>query len=292
VSRIATHEGAGHVVAGIVEGRLTDGALVVDTVTRLGEAARGAVLVSGSHGGVYAAWCAARAGVRAALFNDAGVGCCAAGIGGLAWLDALGIAAATLSHASCRIGDGEDGFSRGVISHANAHAARHGVAAGQGARDAARRLRDATPGTAPIPDIREARKSIPGFGVTVVAMDSVSLVAPEDSESIICTGSHGGLLGGRPETAVRLHVAAAFYNDAGIGIDGAGISRLPHLDARGIAGLTVAAHSARIGDGMSTFADGIVTHLNETARALGAAAKLSAREAVARIAENLAGKHA
>ena len=101
-----------------------------------------------------------------------------------------------------------------------------------------------------------------------------------------------GCLAGRPETAVRLPVRAAFYNDAGIGLDQAGISRLPHLDARGIAGLTVAAHSARIGDGLSTLDDGIVTHLNDTARAMGAEAGLSARKNVARIANALAGKHA
>lgn len=285
-------KGGGRMVAGIVEGRLVDGVLVADSVTRLGADARRAVLVTGSHGGIQAAWCAARASVRAALFNDAGVGRDAAGIGGLAWLRALGIAAATLSHASCRIGDAEDAFARGVISHANALAVGLGVAPGQRARDAARRLRDAPTGTAPIPDMRDSRAMIEGFAVPVVAMDSVSLVAPQDAESIICTGSHGGLLGGRPDTAVRLHVAAAFYNDAGIGIDQAGISRLPHLCARGIAGLTVAAHSARIGDGLSTLNDGIVTHLNDTARALGAEAKLSARENVARIAASLAGKPA
>lgn len=279
-------------VAGIVEGRLVDGVLVVDTVTRLGATARGAVLVAGSHGGVYAAWCAAKAGVRAALFNDASVGLDSAGNGGLAWMQSIGIGAATLAHTSCRIGDGEDCFARGVVSHANAMAARLGVLPGQSAREAARRLADAPVTAAPIPAMREARTAIQNFAVPVVAMDSVSLVAPEDAEAIICTGSHGGLLGGRPETAVRLPVRAAFYNDAGIGIDGAGISRLPHLDARGIAGLTVAAHSARIGDGLSTLNDGIVTRLNDAARRLGAEAGNSARQAVARIADSLAGKHA
>lgn len=279
-------------VAGIVEGRLEQGVLVADSVTRLGEAARDAVLVTGSHGGVAAAWHAARALVRAAIFNDASVGRDAAGIGGLAWLEALGIAGAALSHQSCRIGDGEDALGRGVISHANGVARGIGVLPGQTAREAARRLADAPVTTAPIPAMNEARNTIEGFPVRVVALDSVSLVAPEDAESIICTGSHGGLLGGRPETAVRLPVRAAFYNDAGIGIDGAGVSRLPHLCTRGIAGLTVAARSARIGDGMSTFADGIVTHLNATAAAMGAEAEVSARENVARIAEYLARKPA
>ena len=37
------------------------------------------------------------------------------------------------------------------------------------------------------------------------------------------------------------------FNDAGIGKDSAGIGRLPLLQRRGIAALTVSAHSARIG---------------------------------------------
>ena len=50
------------------------------------------------------------------------------------------------------------------------------------------------------------------------------------------TGSHGALLGGKPETAIKIPVFAAIYNDADFGIDDAGIARLPALDARGIAG--------------------------------------------------------
>ena len=47
-------------------------------------------------------------------------------------------------------------------------------------------------------------------------------------------GSHGALLGGKPETAIKIPVFAALYNDADFGIDDAGIARLPVLEARGI----------------------------------------------------------
>ena len=57
------------------------------------------------------------------------------------------------------------------------------------------------------------------------------------------TGSHGGLLGGRPETP-RAAVFAALYNDADGGIDGAGFTRLPALDARGIAVATYSVWTA------------------------------------------------
>ena len=279
---------AGRMVAGLVEGRVEGGVLVVDTVTRLGEAARGAVLVAGSHGGVFAAWCAARAGVHAVLFNDASGGRDQAGIAGLAWLERLGIAAATLAHTSCRIGDGEDAWARGIVTQVNRVADGVGVASGQTARAAARWLADAPQGQAAIPALREARMPVGGFAVPVVATDSASMVEAGDARAIVCTGSHGGVLGGRPETAMRLPVLAAFFNDAGIGIDQAGISRLPHLEARGIAALTVDAASARIGDGMSTLEDGVVSHLNATALAMGAACGMATRDAVGQIAGFLA----
>lgn len=65
--------------------------VVAESVTQLGPDARGAVLVAGSHAGVIAACYAARAGVRAVVLNDAGVGKDDAGIAGLAYLEALGI---------------------------------------------------------------------------------------------------------------------------------------------------------------------------------------------------------
>src|SRR5207248_2230664 len=66
---------------------------VADSVTRLGPEHVAAVLVAGSHGGVYAASLVAKARVRAVILNDAGVGLERAGIAGLEYLDALGMAA-------------------------------------------------------------------------------------------------------------------------------------------------------------------------------------------------------
>ncbi len=88
-------------------------------------------------------------------------------------------------------------------------------------------------------------------------------------------------MGGRPETALKYDALAALYNDAGIGIDEAGVTRLPALDARGIAAATVAAESARIGDARSTYEDGIVSRVNARAAALGIAPGIPARELVA-----------
>ena len=70
------------------------------------------------------------------------------------------------------------------------------------------------------------------------------------------------------------------FNDAGIGIDEAGVTRLPALDSRGIAAGTVAATSARIGDARSTYEDGILTRVNQRAAALGIGPGMTAREFV------------
>ncbi len=261
--------------------------LVLDSITRLDDSFRGQVLVAGSHGGVYATYLAALGRLRGVILNDAGVGKDEAGIGGLGYLDEMGMAAATVAHTSARIGDGADMMRRGVISHANAHALAAGCMVGMACADAAACLQNA-----PIPDIDPPEKQEARFLLAtepgqpeVWGIDSNSLVTPEDRDRILVTGSHGQLLGGKPETAIKHDVIAALYNDAGIGIDDAGTSRLPALDARGIAGATVSHDSARIGDARSTYEDGIVTHLNETAIRLGGTAGMTAKGLVAAIAQ-------
>lgn len=78
--------------------------VAAESVTALGPAVRGAVLVAGSHGGLIASYLGARAGAHALILNDAGVGLDGAGIAGLAYLEAIGMAAATVAHTSARIG--------------------------------------------------------------------------------------------------------------------------------------------------------------------------------------------
>ena len=70
--------------------------VTADSITRIGPEAKGAVVVNGSHGGVYAAYLAAKLGVAAAIFNDAGIGRDSAGIAGLDYLAQLGIPAAAV----------------------------------------------------------------------------------------------------------------------------------------------------------------------------------------------------
>ncbi|MDW8339924.1 MAG: hypothetical protein RMK73_00405 [Geminicoccaceae bacterium] len=254
--------------------------VVLDSVTELRPAHAGRVAVCGSHGGVFAAWCAAAAGVRAVILNDAGIGKDEAGVAGLPWLDSSGLPAAALDHDSCRIGDGADALARGVVSRVNRAAAALGVAPGQSTAEALARLAAAPVVARRVPELAETRVRIAEAcreGVEVWALDSVSLVRPEDAGRILVTGSHGGLLGGRPEKALRVDAFAALFNDAGIGMEEAGVARLAALDARGIAAATVDCFSARIGEGLSTWREGVISRVNARAAALGARVGASAR---------------
>ncbi|MBR0671027.1 hypothetical protein [Neoroseomonas soli] len=273
---------------------MLDRLIVVDSVTRLGPEAQGRVIVGGSHGGIYAAYLSAKARVAGVLLNDAGLGLDRAGIAGLDHLDPLGIPAACCSHRSARIGDGFDLLGRGIVSHVNRAAAALGIEAGMWCREAARRLAAAPVPAMDAPDSVESRFPIdlPGLNrARACAMDSNSLMTPDDDGTVVVTGSHGGLLGGRPESAARAAVFAALYNDADGGIDGAGYTRLPALDARGIAAATYSAWTARIGDGRSAVATGIVSAVNRRAASLGLKPGGTVRDAVTLLAEAIEKDH-
>jgi hypothetical protein len=269
--------------------------VILDSVTHLDDSHKGAVTHCASHGGTYAAYYAATKGVGAVILNDAGIGRERAGVAGLLLLERLGVPGAAISHRSARIGDGKDGYTRGMLSTVNAPAASHGLRAGMTCREALDMLLRADIAAAPQPTKeQEFRTEITEAGradVKVVAMDSISLVKPEDAGHLIVAASHGALLAGKPETAVKYPVFACVTNDADRGIDDAGISRLPALDARGIAGACVSAFSARIGDGMSMYRDGYVSFLNGVAAKRGGRIGQSCPEFIAAmIAARLEGR--
>ena len=261
-----------------------DTPLTLDTATRAAANAAGRVVVCGSHGGTFPAWLLARARVRAALLNDAGIGKDGAGIGGLFWLEKLGVAACSIDNASARIGDAADMLANGRLSHANAAAAALGCKAGMPCAEAVQHLHRVHAYGGEVPSLGEGRAKIPASGHRDVwALDSIALVHTDDRRAIVMTGSHGGLLGARPDDVVKVDLFAAFFNDAGGGKDNAGMSRLPTLDESGIAGATVSSNTARIGDGRSTYETGVLSRVNAVASRLGLEEGMAAREAVARL---------
>ncbi len=238
---------------------------IADSITKLGLQYRGTVLIAGSHGGRYCGYLAALAGLRGVIFNNAGVGKNNAGIGSLDYLQTLGIAAATIAHTSARIGDGVDMLNRGRISHCNQPALALGCQNNQTCSEAAEILCSGKLFAGETPAYEETRTVICETPIRVIACDSASLVKPDDANAFIITGSHGGVIAGRPGYGIAAQAKGAVFNDAGIGIDQAGIQRLKILDQTNIPAGTVDAMSACIGDALSAWESGILSHINTQA---------------------------
>ena len=111
----------------------------MDSISYVDAADAGCIVISASHGGASSAEYANRQKLAAAFFNDAGVGKDNAGIAALALLK---IPAGTVSHLSARIGDVDDTWRNGVISHLNDGARRAGVKEGERLQDAVGKLLD------------------------------------------------------------------------------------------------------------------------------------------------------
>jgi hypothetical protein len=233
--------------------------MVVDGVSKLPPEANGAVVVGGSNAAIYAAYYSAKAGVRAAIHHDCGIGRDEAGVRGLLWAEQHGMAMAAVATDSARVGDGADMLKRGIISRVNGLAAKCGVESGQTVVQAVELLKSAPWPHADAEPPVEGRTFIHG----VLCMDSISLGKPEDADLVVASGSHGGAIAAGMTRLFRPRLA--FFNDAGFGADRAGAAALPILDSDGSAAATVAADSACIGDGQSTLTQGIISAVNETA---------------------------
>ena len=257
--------------------------LTVASCSFVREEHRAHVVVSGSYGGRYNAYNAAKWGVRGVIMNDAGIGKDNAGIRGLDFLDQINLAAAAADAQTCHIGDGDHMLAHGIISHVNRTAAALGCAPGQSVRDCAALMRLAVVPTAMPPSITEGARfvvrDVPGEP-RVICADSVGMLQPGDAGQIVITASHGALSGGRPDNIVPRGIYAVFFSDAGGGMDGAGIARLADLDQKGIAAGTTSADSAPIGDSRALYRDGILSYVNAAAVRLGGQVGMRLKEFV------------
>lgn len=133
-------------------------------------------------------------------------------------------------------------------------------------------------GAAPGPEHRPLSAE-GGAGVcrpTLRVVDSITELGPADAGSVAVSGSHGGVSSARYAIAARPLLSV--FNDAGVGLDQAGIAALAMMQAVGLAACTVGHHSARIGFAASTLEDGIVSHVNLLAAALGVRVGIGLRE--------------
>jgi hypothetical protein len=107
-------------------------------------------------------------------------------------------------------------------------------------------------------------------------LDSITEALKHPPGAVVVSGSHGGTSSGR--YALQARPRLVVFNDAGVGKDDAGIAALQALQAEGIAACAVAHTSARIGDAQSTWTDGVLSHANAAAEALGARPGVALRD--------------
>jgi hypothetical protein len=117
--------------------RQTRAMILVDSASLVTAEDIGAIIVTGSHGGLIGGDPKKALGTEgfAAVFNDAGIGKDDAGIARLPALDDRGIAAFTVATSSARIGDARSTLCDGVISRVNRTAAALGARIGQPAKE-------------------------------------------------------------------------------------------------------------------------------------------------------------
>ncbi|MBP2366200.1 hypothetical protein [Pseudonocardia parietis] len=227
------------------------------------------VVISASYSGVLPARFVADLRPRAAIGLDCGIGPDGAGIAGLWFYEALGIPAATADVAGILLGDGVDVHRNGVLSRVNAPALACGVHPGMPVAEAAVRLLRTDPVTHAPQEItnREVMEEGPD-GRAVVCTDSIAFGTPADTgRSVLVTAGHTGRSAVPYLRSVRPW--GFICSDGGRGREDSGMAGLVLVEPDGLAGATVDARTARMGDGLSTYHDGVISAANVHARACG-----------------------
>lgn len=238
----------------------------------------GDVIVAASYAGVLCARMVMSAKPRAAFGLDCGIGKDGAGVAGLWYYEALGVPAATVDSNTAEMGNGDDMARNGLISRVNDAAQRLGLAPGMAVLEAVDALLTESRKPAQWDPARRLVVHRGPQGRNVVCTDSIAFALPEDRErNVLCTAGHTGrsvvdyFRGFRPWGFI--------CSDGGIGKNRSGVSALEVVDSDGIAGASVDAMTARMGDGQSTYFDGVISAVNQTASAKGVRVGQAAREA-------------
>ena len=263
------------VVAGSGRGRI----VTVDTAYDVAEENRDRdVTVNASYSGVLPARFIAEHRPRATIGVDCAIGKDGAGIAGLWYFEALGIPAAAGDVTTLELGNGVDMYETGVVSVVNEPARSCGVDVGMTIREAAELLLERDPRTHGADEITNRTVIEEGSGGQVVCTDSIAFGLPEDRDAnVLCTAGHTG------KSSVyylrKFRPRGFICSDGGKGKNDAGVAGLAIVAEDGLAGATVDALTARMGDGLSTYHDGIISAANAPAEARGVRVGQPAAEA-------------
>jgi hypothetical protein len=218
-------------------------------------------------------------GVKAVIATDAGIGKDDAGISGLKHGEQIGVPVATIAAMSAETSNGRSTLL-GEISRANAQARALGVAPGMVAYEAATRLAAASSGK-PIPTPLGAEGAPVVLEETargrIWATPGTTAIKEQIPNDVICSGANSSRV--FSDGVLRIAAKGAIANDAGIAKNNTGVEGVKLLGERGIPAAAVATMSARLGEGLSTWNDGVISVVNPVAAARGVKVGMSAKEA-------------
>lgn len=241
---------------------------------------QGDVVVNASYSGVLCARMVMTARPRAVIGLDCAIGKDGAGIAGLWYYEALGVPAAATDTLTAEMGNGPDLYQHGLISRVNDAAQRLGIAPGMRVSEVAEAFKTGALKPAQFDPARRLVIETNAQGRSIVCTDSIAFALPEDRErNVLCTAGHTGR--SVVDYFRQFRPWAFICSDGGIGKNQSGISALQDVEADGIAGASVDALTARMGDGQSTYFDGVISAVNSVAAAKGVRVGQTAREAAA-----------
>lgn len=268
------HSGQRPVSAGhVVEETIDDVRLVTMTSAYfVDESNRGDVAVNASFIGVWPARFMAPHRPRALIGVDCGIGKDGAGIAGLWYLEALGIPAVAAAVADVELLDGADVLRKGIVSRRNDAAGDCGVEEGMAVSEAARALMVNEP--AEVDPHERGRRTVVAehpSGRNVVCTHSIAFPLPEDrNHNVLCTGGFAGA-----PNIIKASAYGFICSDGGRGRNDMGLDGLKAE----IPGATVDVQTARIGDGLSTYHEGVISACNDLAAVCGVRVGQRAEEA-------------
>ncbi len=220
-------------------------------------------------------------GVKGIIAHAVGVGLDNAGISGLLLADEYSVPAAACETMSARIADGASVWD-GTVGHVNETAQKLGAEVGQSIAEAARLMLDAPPGEKivletsadkKIYDLEENENGNIRASWGLPVLRAIKEPRPRD---VFIQGSHCGQT---LNHVIPLQLRGVIANDAGRGMDDSGIACFGPFAEAGIAAAAVGAMTARIGDVMSTWNDGVISVMNDVAKERGVREGQTTKEA-------------
>ena len=237
------------------------------------------VVVIGSYCGTRVLSPLVTRGVKGIIATDAGIGKDDAGISGVAHGEKIGVPVASIDVMSAETSNGRQTML-GAISRANAPARALGVQIGMAAWEAADLMARAPAGR-PIPTPagdEEAPVVVEDAGRgRIWATPGTTAIHEKIPRDVICSGANSSRV--MSDGVLRMGAKGAIANDAGIARNKSAVEGIFLLAAAGVPAASVATLSARLGEGLSTWNDGVISIVNDPAAKLGVRTGMSANAA-------------